>query len=88
MIKNNFAKDISFAETQSVDFHQTILATPSQIKWNSLQENCTRKINSHIKPSEYECFISHIGRASVSKVLRQLIIEFNKKNNAEKQISN
>lgn len=32
MTKNNFAKDILFAETQSVDFHQTVLATPSQIK--------------------------------------------------------
>ncbi len=32
MTKNKFAKDISFAETQSVNFDQTVLARPSQIK--------------------------------------------------------
>ncbi len=87
MTKNKFAKDISFAEKQSVNFDETILATPSQIKWNPLQEYCTRKINSHIKPSEYECFISHIGRTPVSKVLRQLVIDFNQKQDAKKQTS-
>lgn len=87
MTKNKFAKDISFAETQSVNFDQTILATPSQIKCNPLQEYCTRKVNSHIKLSEYECFVSHIGRMSVSKALRMLVIDFNQKQDAKKQTS-
>ncbi len=86
MTKNKFAKDISFAETQSVNFDQTVLARPSQIKWISFEEKCSRKINGHIKPSEYECFISHIGRTSVSKVLRQLVINFNQQQDAKKQI--
>ena len=38
MKKNKFAKDISFAETQSVNFDQTILARPSQIKWTPFEE--------------------------------------------------
>lgn len=87
MTKNKFAKDISFAETQSVNFDQTILARPSQVKRDSGQEYCTRKINSHIKQSEYQCFVSHIGRTSVSSALRQLVIDFNQKQDAKKQTS-
>ena len=86
MTKNKFAKDISFAETQSVNFDQTILARPSQIKWTPFEEKCSRKINGHIKPSEYKRFISHIGRTSVSKVLRQLVIDSNQQQDAKKQI--
>lgn len=87
MTKNNFDKDISFAETQSVNFESTILATPSQLKSNQDVELCNRKINTHIKPSEYNCFISHIGRQPVSKILRQLILDFNKQQNAKNKIN-
>ena len=85
--KDSFAKDISFAETQSVNFESTILATPSQLKPNQDVELCNRKINTHIKPSEYNRFISHIGRQPVSKVLRQLILDFNRQQNAKNKIS-
>ncbi|GAA6213251.1 hypothetical protein NBRC116602_29920 [Hyphomicrobiales bacterium 4NK60-0047b] len=87
MTKNNFAQDISFAETQSVNFESTVLAKPSQLKPNPDIELCNRKINTHIKPSEYNCFISHIGRQPVSKVLRQLILDFNKQQNEENKIT-
>ena len=82
---NKFAKAMSMAEGQEVNFADAVLASPEQIKPDMPKtEKRSRKVHTYLKPSEYEAFISYIGRETLSNALRQLVLDFNRKRNAEK----
>lgn len=76
---------MDMAEGQEVNFKDAVLTTPSQVKKTNVFEKRSRKLHSNLKPSEYEAFINHIGRETVSDVVRKLILAFNKKNNEQNQ---
>lgn len=83
--KMNVAIDI--AENKEVDFHQTVLATPDQLKnLKSEEEKKTKKIHTYLKPADYDEFISYLGRKSESSAIRNLILEFNQKNRNSKNV--
>lgn len=52
----------------------------AEVKRTSTEEKRTKKVGSYIKPSEEEKFLSLIGRKSTSDAIRELILDFNKKN--------
>ncbi len=81
---SKFTKALDMAEGQEINFEHAVLTTPSQVKKTKLIEKRSRKVHTYIKPSEYEYFVSHIGRETFSNALRKLILTFNKKQN-EKQ---
>ena len=82
---NKFAKAVDMAEGQEVNFKQAVLTTPSQVKKDRQIEKRSLKVHTYIKPSEYDCFISHIGRETFSNALRDLVLDFNKQKNEQNQ---
>ncbi len=81
---SKFTKALDMAEGQEVNFKDAVLTTPSQVKKTKPFEKRSRKVHCHIRPSEYEEFISHIGRETLSDALRKLILASNKKKNEQK----
>ena len=81
---SKFTKALDMAEGQEVNFSDAVLTTPSQVKKAKLVEKKSRKLHTYIKPSEYEVFVSHIGRETFSEALRKLVLAFNKKKNEQK----
>jgi len=76
---------MTMAEGQEVNFADAVLARPGQIKPDMPQpEKRSRKVHTYLKPSEYDAFISHIGRETLSNALRELVLDFNRIRNAEK----
>jgi len=43
----------------------------------------TRKVHTFLKPSEYKEFLSYIGRSPVSPVMRDLVLDFNRRKAAQ-----
>ena len=83
-MKNKFAKAMHMAEGQEVNFKDAVLTTPGQIKKSKQIEKRSRKVHTYLKPSEYDCFVSHIGRETFSNALRDLVLAFNKQKNEQK----
>lgn len=69
---------MGLAEASPAKIEETLLVARPE-----LLEIRSRKVHTFVKPSEYEEFISRIGRNSVSSVLRDLVLEFNRRNVAE-----
>jgi len=82
---NKFAKALDMAEGQEVNFKQAVLTTPNQVKKDRQIEKRSRKVHTYLKPSEYDFFISHIGRETFSNALRDLVLDFNKQKNEQNQ---
>jgi len=81
---SKFTKALDMAEGQEVNFSDAVLTTPGQIKKAKLAEKRSRKVHTYLKPSEYACFVSHIGRETFSNALRHLVLAFNKQKNEQK----
>ena len=82
---SKFTKALNMAEGQEVNFEDAVLTTPGQVKKVKLVEKKSRKLHTYLKPSEYEVFVSHIGRETFSEALRKLVLTFNKKQNEQKK---
>lgn len=65
------------AKEETADLTDTPI-TKKKVK--PVQEKRTDKIGTYVKPSEKERFISLLGRKSESDAVRELILDFIKKN--------
>lgn len=54
------------------DTHIVSRATPEELR--------SRKVHTYLKPSEYDAFVAVIGRETLSNALRDLVIDFNRRN--------
>ena len=46
---------------------------------NAPEELRSRKVHTYLKPSEYDAFVRHIGRETLSNALRDLVLDFNRR---------
>lgn len=73
-MSDKFSKAVDLAESSPANIENTLLIA------RSIQpEQRSRRAHTHLKPSEYDTFVSHIGRETVSNVVRELILEFNRR---------
>ncbi len=78
-MKLNLQKSQNLAGSGGAKIENVILARPDQIKKPQMDKR-TNQIQTYLTDSEYEVFLSLIGRQPVSHVLYRLVHEFTRKN--------
>jgi hypothetical protein len=69
-------KTISIDEAVEIADRKKGLEGLNSISNNQIEEKRTSSVQSLLKPSEKECFISLIGRETESNAVRNLILKF------------
>ncbi len=82
-MKLNLQKSQNLAGTGGAKIENVILARPDQIKNPKIIKK-TKQLQVYVTDSEYETFLSLIGREPVSHVVYRLVHEFIRKNKALK----
>jgi hypothetical protein len=81
---SKFDKAMMMAETADTHIEETFIVSPAELKQKPVIEKRSRKVHTYLKPSEYDAFVSHIGRETFSNALRELVLAFNKKQDEQK----
>jgi len=72
--KAHLSRAMGLAEVSRANVEDTLLvARPEQMELRS------RKVHTYLKPTEYDAFVRHIGRETLSNALRDLVLDFNRR---------
>jgi len=68
---DKFSKAMGLAEVSPANIEETHIVARAPA-----EEHRSRKAHTFLKPSEFEAFVARIGRESVSSALRDLVLDF------------